>query len=159
SKIGALGAKVTARHPIDVPDFSGSVTLDGAQPTGVKFDAQLATLVSDNDRLTEHLKKEDFFYVEKFPNASFASSAITSGAEGGTHTVAGDLTIRGQTKRVTFPATFTVTDPEVTAKAEFVINRQDFGITYPGKADDLVQDNVVLTVSFVATRAAAAPTP
>ena len=32
------------------------------------------------------------------------------------------------------------------------IDRQDFEITYPGKPDDLIQDNVVLTLSFVAPR-------
>jgi polyisoprenoid-binding protein YceI len=152
ASLHALGAKVTAQEPIDFPDFTGSVTLDGDVPTAVAFDATLGTLVARVDRLTEHLKTEDFFYVEKYPHATFASTAITPGGTGGTHTVTGDLTIRGQTKRVTFPATFTLTPAEVSANAEFVINRQDFGITYPGKADDLVQDNVVLTVKFVAPR-------
>ena len=46
-----------------------------------------------------------------------------------------------------------MTPTEVTAKTEFVVNRQDFEVTYPGKPDDLVQDNVVLQVAFVAARA------
>ena len=41
---------------------------------------------------------------------------------------------------------------KVSANTEFVINRQDFGVVYPGKADDLVQDNVALKISFVAPR-------
>ena len=41
---------------------------------------------------------------------------------------------------------------KVSAKTEFVINRQDFGVTYPGRADDLVQDNVAMQIEFVAPR-------
>lgn len=152
SKLGALGAKVTAKHPIDFPEFTGSVSMSDEAPSGVQFEAKMGSLVADVPRLTEHLKTEDFFDVEKFPTATFTSTSVTAGATGGTHVVAGDLTIHGQTKRVTFPATFAITPGEVAANAEFVVNRQDFGITYPGKADDLVQDNVVLTVSFVAPR-------
>ena len=153
SKIGALGAKITAKHPIEFHDFTGSVTLAGDAPIAVKFEVQIATLTSDQEKLTEHLKKEDFFHAEKFPTASFVSTGITAGGTGGTHTVAGDLTIRGQTMRVTFPATIQVGASEVSANTEFVVNRQDFGVIYPGKADDLVQDNVVLTVKLVAPRA------
>lgn len=153
SKINALGAKISAKHPIDFHDYTGSVTLNGDVPTAVKFDVQIKTITSDNEKLTGHLLNEDFFYAEKYPNATFTSTAVTPGGTGGTHTVEGDLTIRGVTKRVTFPATITVGASEVTANTEFVINRQDFGITYPGKADDLVQDNVVLTVNLVAPRA------
>ena len=52
----------------------------------------------------------------------------------------------------TFPAKLEVAPDSVKASTEFVINRQDFAITYPGRPDDLVQDNVVLTLSFVAPR-------
>ena len=106
--------------------------------------------------LTAHLKNEDFFEVEKFPKATFKSASITEGsdAEGDwTHTVAGDFTIRGVTKRLTFPAKISVTDGEVTANTEFVMNRKDFGITYPGMPDNLIKDNVKMTISFVAPRA------
>ena len=69
-----------------------------------------------------------------------------------THTVTGDLVIHGMTKRVTFPATITVGADTVTAKTEFVVDRRDFGVIYAGKADDLVQDNVVLQVDLVAPK-------
>lgn len=156
SKLGALGAKITAKHPITFHDYTGEVGLaaDGSVAS-VTFVAQMATLTSDAERLTSHLKNEDFFHVERFPTAEFASTAIVAGSDaaGATHTVTGDLTIRGQTKRVSFPATIATTSDGVTAKTEFVIDRKDFGVVYPGKPDDLVQDNVVLTVEFVASAA------
>ncbi len=152
SSIRALGAKITATHPIDFKDFEGSVNVDGGKVVGLAFTAQIATLQSDHPKLTEHLITPDFFDAAQFPTATFKSVSITERAtgEGMTHTVAGDLTVRGMTKRVTFPATLTVTGDKVEAKTEFVLNRQDFGVTYAGKADDLIQDNVVLTVALVA---------
>lgn len=154
SKLHALGAKITATHPVDFHEFAGRVGLDGEKVSGVAFAATVASLESDHPKLTTHLKGEDFLWAEKHPHATFVSTEIAEGgAEGHTHTVTGDLTIRGVTKRVTFPATIAASAAEVTAKTEFVINRQDFGITYPGKADDLVQDNVILKIEFVAPRA------
>lgn len=145
SKIHALGAKITAQHPIVFHEFSGSVGLDAAGAVAsVEFTAQVASLESDHPRLTSHLKDEDFLFAEKFPTATFVSTAVSEDS------VTGDLTIRGKTKRVTFPAQIDAGAEAVTASAEFVIDRQDFGVTYPGKKDDLVQDNVALTISFVA---------
>jgi polyisoprenoid-binding protein YceI len=156
SSLDALGAKITAKHPIKFHKFDGAIAMNGEDVTGVAFVADIASLESDAEKLTEHLKTEDFFDAGRFPVATFASTEVKAGAEGGTHTVTGDLTIRGKTHRVSFPATIEAKAEEVSAKTEFVINRQDFAITYPGKPDDLVQDNVVLTVAFVAPRTPAA---
>lgn len=151
SSIKALGAKVTATHPIDFHKWKGAATVDGKEVTDLDFTIEMDSLEADHPKLTGHLKNEDFFDVAKFPEASFDATAIKAGADGDwTHTVTGDLTIHGQTKRVTFPAKIAVSDTAVVANTEFTINRQDFAITYKGKADDLIQDNVVLTIAFTA---------
>mgnify|MGYP001341828940 CR=1 FL=1 len=161
SKVGFVGAKVTAQHVGVFQEFTGSIALvDGKLEGGnVEFEVQTASVVADdgNPRLEGHLRSPDFFEVEKFPTAKFVSTSITAGsdAEGMTHTVTGNLTIRGTTKSVTFPAKVEVTPSEVRASTEFGINRNDFGIVYPGKADDLIKDNVLIQVDFVAPRAAA----
>ena len=41
--------------------------------------------------------------------------------------------------------------------AEFVIDRKDFGVVYPGRPDDLIKDNVRLTIELVAAAADKAP--
>lgn len=79
-----------------------------------------------------------------------------SSAEGTAHTVSGDLTIRGQTKRVTSPTKVEVGASGAKAAAEFTLNRQDFGLSYKGKADDLIQDSVVRTVDLWRLRRRAA---
>lgn len=153
-KVHALGAKVTAKHPIVFKDYTGAITVDGETVTAVSYEVDMRTLEADHPKLTAHLLEEDFFDVAKHPNSTFASSEIAAGSDVAdmTHTVTGDLTIRGTTKRVSFPAKIAVTGTEAAASAEFVINRHDFKITYAGRADDLIQDNVVITVDLVAPR-------
>lgn len=155
SKIGALGAKITATHPITWSGWEGSVSMDGESVTGVQFTVDMNTMEADHPKLTAHLKDPDFFDVPNHPTSTFRSVSITPGsdAEGDwTHTVEGDFTIRGKTKRIRFPAHIVVNPDAVTARTEFTIDRQDFGVSYPGMADDAVQDNVVMNISFVAPR-------
>lgn len=159
SKVGFVGAKVTAQHVGVFQEFSGALSLaDGKLEGGtVEFEVQTASVVTDggNPRLEGHLRSPDFFEVEKHPTAKFVSTKIEAGsqAEGMTHTLTGNLTLRGVTKSVTFPAQVTVTGEDVRATTEFGINRKDFGIEYPGKPDDLIKENVLLQVELVAARA------
>ena len=154
SKIGALGAKITGKHDLLFPEFDGKVRLDGENVSAISFTVQVSSLQTEPEKLVTHLKSADFFDATVHPTATFTSAEVKPVGQGDTtHEVSGDLTLRGVTKRVTFPAKLTVTPGEVTGRAEFSINRQDFGIVYPGKPDDLIQDNVLLTIDLVAPRA------
>jgi len=148
SKVQALGAKITGTHDVFFPSFAGELKLDGATPTAIEVTVNMGALKSDHDRLTGHLQGPEFFDVASFPTASFSSTAIAAGAEGGTHTVTGDLVIRGVTQRLSFPATIVVGEGAMKATSEFVIDRQDFGIAYPGMPDDLIKDEVALTIDL-----------
>ena len=100
-----------------------------------------------------HLRAPDFFDVAKFPKATFTSSEIKSGGEkGATHTVTGTLDLHGVKKVLTFPATIKVEPEAVSVASEFAANRQDFGLVYPGKADDLIRDEVLLKLAVKAPR-------
>ncbi len=150
SRVQALGAKITGTHEVFFPSFAGEVRVDGDVPTGISVTVNMGALGSDHDMLTGHLKSPDFFDVERFPTASFVSTAVALGSDqaGATHTVTGDLSIRGVSKRVSFPASFEGAGGAAKARAEFVIDRQDFGIAYPGKPDDLIKDEVALTIEL-----------
>ena len=157
SKLNWTGSKVTKSHPGGFKTFSGAITLVESDPTKSKVEVEIdvASLWTDSEKLAGHLKTDDFFDVEHHPKATFASTAITAGgAEGATHTVKGNLTLRGVTKEISFPATITVGEKDVTAKAKFSINRQDFGIKYPGAPDDLIRDEVLIDWTIVAKRIA-----
>ncbi|MCA9662113.1 MAG: YceI family protein [Myxococcales bacterium] len=156
SRVHALGAKITAKHPISFEDFDASYRVDGGAIVGVDVTVKMDSLKADDDKLTAHLKDSDFFDVERHPTATFKSAKIVAeaGDDGATHTVSGALTMHGVTQNISFPAKLSDRDGRLDTSAEFVINRKDYGISYPGMPDDLIQDNVVLTIELSADKPA-----
>jgi polyisoprenoid-binding protein YceI len=148
SKIEWLGAKVTGDHPGGFKTWSGKAIVDSSNKIhGLSFDVDATSLYSDNERLEGHLRSPDFFDVENHPKSTFVSTAIADGAEGdATHTVTGNLMMRGVTRQISFPATIRVEGDKVLATTEFTINRTDFGINYKGMADDLIREEVLLKI-------------
>lgn len=155
SKVEWTGSKVTGSHDGSFSGFTGSIdVVDGApEKSRVSIDIDTTTLTTQPDRLLGHLKSPDFFDVQKFPKATFASTAIKAGGDkSATHTITGNLTLHGVTKSISFPATIAIAPDAVTANATFTINRKDFGLNYPGKVDDLIRDDVVIKLTLKAPK-------
>lgn len=157
SKITWTGSKVTGSHTGDVALKSGSVWVKDGKITGGNFVTDQNTINDTDmqgeykDKLDTHLKSPDFFDVAQFPEAKFEITRVTEGAEAGKITIAGNLTMRGVTKNITFPATVTeVSATAVKASADFNVLREDWGITYTGMADDLISKEFNLKVELVA---------
>lgn len=148
TKIEFVGAKVTQSHEGGFTKFAGTVDLrDPIEESIIEVTIETASLYADRDKLTKHLKSPDFFDVAKYPSAKFRSTKIAKTDAG--HTITGDLTLHGETKSVTFPATISKgADGGVSSSAEFSIDRQDFGIAYPGMPDDLIRDKVVIKLDL-----------
>jgi polyisoprenoid-binding protein YceI len=157
SKITWTGSKVTGTHTGNVALKSGALWVKDGQITGGNFVADLNT-INDTDmegeykaKLEGHLKSPDFFDVAKFPEATFEVTSVTPGAEAGKVTIAGNLTLRGVTKNITFPATVTeATATSAKASADFNVLREDWGIVYTGMADDLISKEFNLKIELVA---------
>jgi len=154
SKIEFIGAKVTGQHHGSFGDFSGQIDYAGAPETGrVSITIKTESITTDTPDLTKHLKTPDFFDVAKYPEATFVSTSIKPGGDkGASHTVTGNLTLHGVTKAVTFPATINVTPDTATVDSTFSINRKDFAINYEGMANNLIRDEVVLTLQIRAAK-------
>jgi polyisoprenoid-binding protein YceI len=155
SKIEFVGSKVTGSHNGSFQKFSGEIHYTGDVTTShVTITMETDSLTTDTPDLTKHLKTADFFDVAKFPQAKFESTSIKAGGDkGASHTVTGNLTLHGVTKSVTFPATIAVAADAVTVDSSFAINRKDFGINFAGATDNLIRDDVVLTLKIKATKA------
>ncbi len=154
SQITFVASKVTGSHNGHFEDFSGQIDYNGTpEQSRVNIKIKSDSITTDTPDLTKHLKTADFFDVAKFPEATFVSTAIKAGGEGGaSHTVTGNLTMHGVTKSVTFPATINVTPDVATVDSTFSINRKDFGINYAGAADNAIRDNVVMTLKIRANK-------
>ncbi|HWB80411.1 MAG TPA: YceI family protein [Nannocystaceae bacterium] len=153
SSIGFIGAKVTDDHEGTFSDFTAAVALDGDTPTSLTIKVKTDSVQVEPEKLRNHLKSADFFDTAKFPDAAFRSRKIEAKADGAaTHLVEGVLDLRGEKKDISFPATITIDKTNVKGRAEFSINRKDFGIVYAGMADDLIKDDVVLKIDLAFTR-------
>ena len=151
SKVEFVAAKVTRSHDGSFKQFSGTVDLLNNDPVQsvVSISIDAASVVTDENDLTKHLKTPDFFDVAKYPKATFVSTKIEpSTANGATHSVTGNFDLHGIKKSISFPATIQITPTNVSVKAEFAINRKDFNLNYPGKADDLIRDGVVIKLTL-----------
>jgi len=156
SKVDFVAAKVTRSHNGSFKQFAGTIDLVNNNPeqSRVTIDIDSASVLTDEDQLTGHLKTADFFDVAKYPKATFVSTRIEPGTAGGaTHSVTGNFDLHGVKKSITFPATIQVAPDSVSVNAEFAINRKDFGLLYPGKADDLIRDGVVIKLTLKVPRA------
>ena len=155
SKVEFVAAKVTRSHNGSFKQFTGAIELvkNSVEGSQVTIDIDAGSVVTDEDDLTKHLKTPDFFDVAKYPKATFASTTIEPGNAGGaTHNVTGNFELHGVKKSITFPATIQVAPDSVSVNAEFAINRKDFGLLYPGKADDLIRDGVVIRLTLKVPR-------
>lgn len=163
STVTWIGAKLTGNHLGGFGDVTGSLYVDGSQVTGADVLIDATSITSDSDRLTGHLQSADFFDVATYPEARFQTTdlrAVTAADSLGddspaTHLVTGQLTLRGQTRTVTFPATVTLDAGRATVQAAFLINRSEWGLTYPGAPDDLINEKVRIALNATATSTAA----
>lgn len=155
SKVEFVASKVTRTHNGSFKQFAGTIDLvnNSAENSRVTIDIQTNSVVTDDDGLTKHLQTPDFFDANKFPKATFTSTKIeASTAAGGTHTVTGNFDLHGVKKAITFPTTIQIAADSVTMNADFSINRKDWGLLYPGKADDLIHDLVAIKLSLKVPR-------
>lgn len=152
STVTWVGTKPTGRHDGLFPIEEGSLRVEDNNVVGgtVTFDLRKLD-VTDADidadskgKLIGHLHSNDFFDVENHPEAEFVIVSVEPYVGGTTqeetdsefklsnptHTVTGNLTLRGTTKSITFPAIISVTDNEVSAQAKFNIDRTDWGVSY-----------------------------
>ncbi|MCB9781241.1 MAG: YceI family protein [Alphaproteobacteria bacterium] len=151
SKLEWVGAKVTRDHKGGFKDFRGTAKLAGDRLSDIDVEIDTASVFSDSDKLTGHLKDADFFDVAQFATATFKSSAVEPAqGDGGTHKITGVLDFHGVENQLTFPADIQFM-PDGSAKlaAEFTIDRQEWGVMYPGKAEDLIKNEVLVKLDVV----------
>ncbi len=121
-----------------------------------------------NAMLVAHLRTSDFFEVNEHPTASFimtSANPIPDATEGlPNHTITGDLTIRGLTRELSFPAVIAAADADhVTAQAHVQFDRTQFGSRYgSGKffaflGKHVVNDLIHLHLKIVARKAGNQP--
>ncbi|HEY0029294.1 MAG TPA: YceI family protein [Bacteroidia bacterium] len=128
-----------------ISGLKASIDFDYKDPSAAKISAtmDINTLDAGNAQKTKHLLSADFFNAEKFPTASFVSSAIKANAD--EFIATGALTIKDSTKTIEIPFTFTEgTDGSGTFKGTITLFSGDYGIMKKSKTG---KDKVVITLT------------
>lgn len=136
--------------------FQGEVLSETDDFNGaeITFSIDVAHLDTNQPDRDAHLKSEDFFAADRFPNITF--NGTLDKTSGSNYKLIGDLTVRDVTKALTLDAEFggIAKDPWGNVKAGFEINgkvnRKDFGLTWSALTEAggmVVGDDVKLHIN------------
>ncbi len=164
SKIEWTGKKVTGQHTGAIKLASGEIAVNGKVPASGKFTINMNSMTCTDlqgggaEKLLGHLKSDDFFGTEKYPTSTFTATKITPAGANKVN-VTGNLTIKGKTAAITFPATYTLAGSTLTVVApEVKVDRTVYDIRYGSKSffesigDKAIDNDFLLNVTLVATK-------
>jgi len=153
-------------------DFSGTFNVDpkNVGATTGSLVIKVASISTNNAKRDGHLKSDDFFNAEQFPEIKFVSKAVKNiKLKDSTADLVGDLTIRDVTKEIVLKVKGTgilAKDPWGMERAAFTatgrINRFDFNLKWNALIESggmVVAPDVDLVLAFEGVRPAAAPAP
>lgn len=151
------GKKIGGEHHGYIQLKNGTLEIKNNKIAKGKFIVDMTTITNediDNEnfkkKLIDHLKSDDFFGVEKYPESTFVVTKSTE-FSGGKATVTGKLTIKENTEEITFD----VKKNGHVYTATLKIDRSKFDVRYGSKSffDDLgdkaIDDIFILDVKIV----------
>ena len=160
SNIDWVGRKVTGAHNGTLAVKEGEIILNDGNLTDGKFIVDVASIkildITDpatNAQFAGHLASDDFFSIEKYPEATFEITSVS-----GNH-VAGNLTIKGITHPVGFDITIYVNGGQLTATGKLVIDRTKYEMKFRSGnfskdlGDTLIYNDFELDINITATAA------
>lgn len=110
--------------------LDGTITWDAKHPGKAAFDVSIGatTISTDNDMRDDHLRKDGYFDVEKYPRIRMVSTSISGPDRSGHYTFNGKLTIKSITRDISFEFIATPMGVDYIFSGEFTLNRKDFDI-------------------------------
>ena len=166
SSLTWVGKKVAYSHTGTIKISTGGLDISNNNLVGGTFTIDMKSIkdldIEDdckNTKLVGHLKSKDFFNVSEYPSATMVlTSAKMKKSDEANYEITGDLTIKGITHPVTFPANVEVGDHVVTAKATLIFDRSKYKIKYGSGSffddlgDKLIYDDIEIGIELIASR-------
>lgn len=170
STIAWTGSKPTGKHNGTISLTDGEIFVKDSVLQSGKFTIDMKSItVSDlkpgdgKEDLEAHLKglkadnADHFFDTNKYPTGTFEITGVTK--EGEVTNIEGNLTLKGVTKNIKFPAVVNISENEVTINSSaFKINRVLWNVNYNSKnvfenlGDKYIDDDIELKVNVKATK-------
>ena len=170
STLGWEGKAVTHGHNGSMDFTDGELLVKGNALVGGTVTVNMKSLkaldikdAESQGKFVGHMTSDDFFGVEKFPTSTFKIVSVTpikgAAKDADNATIAGDMTIKGITQRISFPAKVGVKDGVAAASGKVTIDRTKFGLKYGSKTffdsigDKAIYDTFDLTFNVIAKKA------
>ena len=136
SKITWLGEKVTGEHTGNINIKMGEFIIKDKRIISGNFSIDMHS-ITDNDltdetwntKLVNHLKSEDFFNVEKYPESTFVITESGDFSKGSAM-VTGNLTVKNITHPIEFKATLQENDGIIKVYANVIVDRSKYNVRY-----------------------------
>ncbi len=176
SKVHWTGTKPTGEHYGVVGLKDGYLMFEDGQISGGNFVIDMTSIQVDdledpemNQKLTGHLKSEDFFEVESYPTATFeitnvepagdvSGEVLDDGFEPDVK-ITGNLTMKDSTKSVSFYATVDEVGDKIDATSNtFIIDRSEWNVRYGSRSffddlqDQFIYDDIALKIDLSAEK-------
>ena len=150
--------KVGGGHTGTVKIADGNLIYTGKALKSGSFQMNMSSITSDNARVTNHLKSDDFFSTEKNPMSKFEITKVTSAGADRVN-ITGNLSIKGFTHPVTFPATVKQQKGVLVAVASGIrVDRTKYDIKFRSKTffgdigDKAIDDEFELSINLTAKK-------
>jgi polyisoprenoid-binding protein YceI len=124
---------------------SAAVAADGGV-TG-RLEVKSASINTKMKKRDAHLRSDDFFASDRFPDIVFEIDQVTSTSSG--LTVEGRLTVRERTIRLEFPAVVTdLGSGQMGIDTELNVDRSELGLSYRGKGATKMNNALIIHAVF-----------
>ena len=167
STLGWEGRAVTHGHNGTIQFTDGDLQVRGNMVVGGSATVDMKTIKatdiadpSNHAKFVGHMSSADFFDAPAFPTSTFKINSITpiagAAADANNATIAGDMTIKGVTQPVSFPAKVGVKNGVAAATGKVTIDRTKFGLKYGSKSffesigDKAINDEFTLDFNVIA---------
>ncbi|HEX2155339.1 MAG TPA: YceI family protein [Acidimicrobiia bacterium] len=145
-------------------DFEGTLTVDAEDParSSGQLTIQAKSINTRNEDRDGHLRSNDFFAMDEYPQITFQSTRVESTDDDSVYRVTGELDIRGVSKPVTFDVEFTgaAIDPwgstRIGLEGSTTVNRKEWGINWNAALEAggvLVSEKVTIEFEIAAVKA------
>ena len=165
SKIRWTGSKVIGDHYGTLQLKEGTLQVEDNQLQGGNFTIDMRTLANEDlegerrEKLENWLRSEEMFYVERYPIVRFQITSVQPLEENQRYQLEGQLTIKGISHSITFPARVTQQENRITAEAELTFDRTRWNLNYGsggvigGLGNFAIEDEVSVQILLQASAA------
>jgi polyisoprenoid-binding protein YceI len=162
SKVEWTGKKVTGQHTGTIDIKEGTLEVNNGKLTGGKIGVDMQSLknvdltnAEYNAKLVNHLKSDDFFSVVKYPTSQLEITKVDGTQDN--LVISGNLTIKGITHPVSFPATVSKVEGNTVYSGTVSVDRSKYDVRYGSKSffndlgDKAISDEFTLDYYLVVT--------